>query len=165
MTESGTDFGIERMTEVAGSSPPEYTLPTSIRNRFPYGLSGIGCLIRNGTEVPKDQQAGWPSVDSKVPRTAVAWSATGQSFFLIAGTSWTWDETVSFLKTELVNLIKAKNPNGMRNLTIHGAMMLDGGASTQFVYRRVPPKGKGDSVTKKIESGRQVPTVVQSYVP
>lgn len=166
----GSNFSIDRMTPTGTGL---YTIPPTVRN-YPYGLTGIGCLIRNGTPEPLNNQDNWPAGEIRNARTLIAWDR--RNFFLIVcersdtdrnpdngfEIGWTWEHTVNFLTQEL--------PRYMQNtwrvrVQIQGAMMLDGGGSTQFLYRCAPRIGtgqeRGEYAAKK--PPRTVPTIVHAW--
>jgi len=70
---------------------------------------------------------------------------------------WTWEDAVNFLIKELPSFIK-RNVTNVTSLTIIGAMMLDGGSSTQFVFRCAPGVG---GVWEMLYGNRKVPTMVE----
>jgi hypothetical protein len=171
------DWIIERMQQVTGTNT--YTIPSGVR-KYPFGLTGIGCLINGGTPTPFNQQDWHVSRDWRDAWTIVAWGESEylygnkkfknkENFFLIicqrGGTrgdtgysqGWTWDDAVNFLIKELPSFIK-RNATNVTSLTIIGAMMLDGGSSTQFVFRCAPMVGR---VWEMLYGNRNVPTMVE----
>lgn len=158
----GSNFLIDRMTPTGTGL---YTIPPAVRN-YPYGLTGIGCLIRHGVPEPLNNQDNWPNGGNRDARALIAWDK--RNFFLIVcrrgfEKGWTWEHTVEFLTQEL--------PRYMQNtwkvrVQIQGAMMLDGGGSTQFLYRCAPIIGRGWEEGKYAaqDEPRRVPTIVHAWV-
>jgi len=173
MNLQGANFLIERMLQVTGTN--SYTIPPGVRN-FPYGLTGIGCLIRNGLPEPLVNQDNWPAATVRNSRTLVAWDS--RNFFLIVcerrdlnleepgfEMGWTWQDTVNFLISTSNGLPVYMSNNWHINVSIQGAMMLDGVGSTQFLYRCAPGIGNPwESVAYSAETPpRTVPTIVHAY--
>jgi hypothetical protein len=163
----GADFLIERMV---ATGTGYYTIPHGVRN-YPYGLTGIGCLIRAGNIETLANQDNWPYGTLRNARTLIAWDR--RNFFLIVcervdvngdgiyEIGWTWDHTINFLTQELPTYMQN---NWRTRVAIQGAMMLDGGGSTQFLYRCAPRIGNGWEQGYSAETPpRSVPTLVNSW--
>ncbi|MFA0743060.1 MAG: hypothetical protein DFNUSKGM_003193 [Candidatus Fervidibacter sacchari] len=166
----GADFLIERMVPTGTGY---YTIPPGVRN-YPYGLTGIGCLIRAGTPEVLDNQDNWPGGTLRDARTLIAWDQ--RNFFLIVceredtdgnlqngyERGWTWQHTINFLTQELPTYMRN---NWRINVRIQGAMMLDGGGSTQFLYRCAPRVGNGweEGEYSALRPPRRVPTLIHSW--
>lgn len=105
----------------------------------------------------------------------VAWDNRGNFFLIVCErkdlrpdsdfeAGWTWQDTVNFLTGELPTYMS----NTWRtNVSIQGAVMLDGGGSTQFLYRCAPGIGNPwESIAYSAETPpRKVPTIVHAYAP
>jgi len=131
----------------------------------------------------------WPYTTGEIttrPRTAIAWDNRGHFYLIVfEGDSIrgvTWQETVEFFRTELPRWMREELPSfvanepayeGARvapqNITIQDAVMLDGGSSTQFIWRwaqrRRRPDGSWVPPIQRMWEGdrRAVPTLVDAY--
>jgi len=129
----------------------------------------------------------WPYTRSGIttrPRTAIAWDDRGHFYLIVfegdGNQGVTWQETVDFFRTELPRWMRDDLPNfvanepayeGARvspqNITIQDAIMLDGGSSTQFIWRWARTiRRAGRYVTHERSytvTGAKVPTMVDVY--
>jgi hypothetical protein len=117
----------------------------SIENGFPFGLSNVGLLVRNGRKVGYSPH--WRDPNENRGRTALAWMrdrAGGQHVFFVtipdipnSDEDATWDETADFIINRLPQILYQNYRFMINRSTIH-AVMLDGGGSTKFGYRLNP---------------------------
>ncbi|MEM2368146.1 MAG: phosphodiester glycosidase family protein [Candidatus Bathyarchaeia archaeon] len=154
MHEKGSNFGIALMEPRPDGV--HYRVAQSIENTYPFGLSGIGNL--------RQRDSTWPSLDGDVHRTAVAWTRRGY-FFLIIARAWTWDDTYRFFfSNDRGSLIDYMQRQFNENISIANAVMLDGGRSTQFNYRRVRSDGHVDEEWRyDLSDGRRITTMVHVW--
>ncbi len=127
----------------------------------------------------------WPYWNRDRQRTAIAWDDRGHFYLIVfegSDTSGvTWQETVNFFREELPRWMRDDLPNFVANepayegarissqrITIHDAIMLDGGSSTQFIWRWAQRRRRSDgSWVEPIQQlyegeGRSVPTLVEA---
>lgn len=148
---TGPSFAHARMTQATSGSL--YTVPPNVK-ALPYGLSGIGCLIDNGTTIT-DPEVGLEGFSSQLTvnraRTIVAWTEKGDHFFMIMANEWLrfaflegweWDESLNFLKNHLPSYMEShtKGKYKASQIQIHTAMMLDGGSHGDIIYIRIKQK-------------------------
>jgi len=213
----GSDRFIERMVLVSGTRST-YTIDRRVRN-YPYGLSGIGVLIWDGTAMGLDDDEDgkvdedrldsggdseqidndrdgqvnedhtWPNALDRDARTFIAWDNRGHFYLFVfeGGENWgvSWGEVVTFLHQELPRWMREDLPRFVENepayegarvspqdIVIRDAIMLDGGGSTQFIWRwaRKRIRRDGSYVTYNrpepegyTVEGRKVPTLVDAY--
>jgi hypothetical protein len=109
---------------------------------YPFGLSCVGCLIDSGRALDASHfVGGGVDPDVRRNRTAVGWTSLGDVFIVVAiGSGWTWDQAQSFFASDRESSLNRAlwdlfpwNP--ARFMEPVSAMMLDGGASTQFSYQ------------------------------
>jgi hypothetical protein len=147
----------------AGRMVPFFSVSPLIRRHYPYGFGCVGLLAEHGRFVHDPSAGGWEEGQSLRPqlplsRTAVAWTAAGDFFIVTAcgstntlgpgpypsGDGATWGDVTGLLESHLPDLLnqgyRACLAHG-RRIRIDGAVMFDGGPSTQFGYRRVDRRG------------------------
>lgn len=134
-----------------------YHAPRAIRVTYPYGRGAVGLLVRDGG--PEEPPPWWPpilpgsslSVDLPLQRTAIAFSEDvgggRRHFFLVSASSCTWSRMADFLASEGGLAEAMRGMLGRFNgypvkLRISRAFMLDGGSSSQFVYRATDSGGR-----------------------
>lgn len=119
-----------------------FRVHSSIEKQFPYGLSNVGLLVRNGKRV--DPPPAWPRVnDETAPRTALAWTTgqeTGGHIFFVTTSGATWNQVADFIRITLPNILRKHPYNTRIDRSTINAVMLDGGGSTKFGYRLNPRK-------------------------
>jgi hypothetical protein len=145
--------------------------------------------VDNDKDGQFNEDPDWPYTTGEIttrPRTAIAWDNRGHFYLIVfEGDSIrgvTWQETVEFFRTELPRWMREELPSfvanepayeGARvapqNITIQDAVMLDGGSSTQFIWRwaqrRRRPDGSWVPPIQRMWEGdrRAVPTLVDAY--
>jgi len=147
----------------AGRMIPFFSVSPLIRKHYPYGFGCVGLLAQHGRFVHDSNVGGWEegqSLRPQVPlsRTFIAWTAAGDFFIVTAaaasnttgpgsypvGDGATWGDAVALLERHLPNLLnqdyRACLPHG-RRITIDGAVMFDGGPSSQLGYKRLDRRG------------------------
>lgn len=147
-----------------GQSVAFYSVAPLIKKHYPYGFGCVGLLIDHGRVIADPAQGGWEDGASLHPqmlvsRTLLAWTARGDCFIITAngpdntivpsahtdaGGGASWTDTARFLALGLPSLIDSRYryllPPGQK-LKLVGAVMFDGGGSTQFGYERVDRAG------------------------
>jgi len=134
-----------------------YDVPSSWKGRYPFGLSGIGCLVNDGEGIsdPKIACEGFTKMDGRYARTLIAWTKDQNHFFMIwakgdcirflgrpidPGFSWTkgwtWIEARDFLLDHLPRYL-SKNLNLKNQFNIYQGLLLDGGSHSDIIYIRV----------------------------
>jgi hypothetical protein len=113
---------------------------------------GDSSQVDNDNDGLFNEDPDWPDSGSDRPRTAIAWDNRGHFYLIVfeGGRDWgvTWEETVNFFRTELPRWMCDELPSFVANepayegariapqvITIQDAIMLDGGSSTQFIWR------------------------------
>ncbi|MCS7277974.1 MAG: hypothetical protein NZ531_03905 [Aquificaceae bacterium] len=163
MHETGRDFGIAPMEP--RDDGVHYRVASSIQRAYPFGLSGIGNLsVLDRT---------WPRYNESEARAALGWG--GNHFFLIVAEGWTWEDTRRFF---FENIVERDNQGRIigyslrayieahhrERIRIANAVMLDGGGSTQFNYRRIRRDGRVEqSEPRDLSDGRRITTMVHVW--
>lgn len=109
----------------------------NIEKRFPYGLSNVGLLIKNG-QMRRPPRA-WPYANVPRGRTALAW--VGRHIFFVTipdSVGKTWNQTADFIRNTLPDILRQHPYNTRIDANSINAVMLDGGGSTKFGYRLNP---------------------------
>jgi len=129
------NFTKERMTTTSSGL---YTVPQSIKSN-PFGLSGIGCLIKDGIPVndPNEVCDGFTYLEGKYARSLIAWTKQNDHFFMIWAfggfmghtKGWTWREARDFLLSELPNYMQTHH---RVNISIYNGMLLDSGSHSDL---------------------------------
>ncbi len=163
-------FGVSStLTFVAERMVPAGTYydVSSNLSAFPFGFSGIGCLVHNGTPVssPNEALEGFGEMDGRYARTLCAWTRNQHDFFMIwakgdnlidpgLNEGWSWIDARDFLTEFLPYGLYSMNRSRRRQFDISCGMMLDGGSHSDFIYVRVkenvPPLVGSDEDLKRI---------------
>jgi len=110
--------------------------PLPFKEMYPYGLTGVGLLVRNGQT--KTAPVGWPwglEQYTDTARTAVAWSEKGDLLLVVTDGA-NWRQTAEYVAA-LPDLIDAKcsiRKDDDKIGIIKAAFMLDGSGSSQLGY-------------------------------
>ncbi len=125
----------------------------------------------------------WPDWNGDRQRTAIAWDDRGHFYLIVFEGSTTegvtWQETVDFFQTELPRWMRDDLPNFVANepayegarissqrITIHDAIMLNGGSSTQLIWRWARTlRRDGNYVTHNRPQPRGYPATGAAAVP
>ncbi|MCS7278373.1 MAG: phosphodiester glycosidase family protein [Aquificaceae bacterium] len=131
------NFVKERMIQ---TSQGLYTVPPKIKSN-PFGLSGIGCLISDGSPIydPNQTCQGYEYLDGKYARTLIAWTENSDHFFMIWADGglfgrqrgWTWQEARDFLREGLPLYMQQRH---FMNIRIHNGILLDGGSHSDIIF-------------------------------
>jgi len=131
-----------------------WVVPDVIKG-WAYGLGWVGELL---AEMPAD----WPDGATGRPRTFLVFSNSQQRHFfeiVVGGEGWTWSETESFITQELPQFVRKYDSELSE---VNSPMMLDGGGSSQFIWRHISKEGNA-VVRGWYDTTRTVPTLVQSF--
>ena len=152
-------FEKEQM-QLTGSD--NYDVPSSWKGRYPFGLSGIGCLVNDGKKIldPDTACKEFTKMDGRYARTLIAWTKDQKHFFMIWskgdyfnfagltdpydpywGEGWTWIEARDFLLDYLPYLldypvIVSENWRPQKRFDIYQGLLLDGGSHSDIIYIR-----------------------------
>ncbi|MCR6624678.1 MAG: hypothetical protein NDF58_08910 [archaeon YNP-LCB-024-027] len=147
---SSLSFEKERMqpTSSGNHNVPYYDVPSNWG--YPFGLSGIGCLVDNGNKIfdPNIACEGFEKMDGRYARTLIAWTKDRKHFFMIWaksdyydfrimdpfdpswGEGWTWIEARDFLLDALpyyydYTAIVPENWKPPKRFDIYQGLLLD----------------------------------------
>ena len=133
-----------------------------------------------------NEDPSWPYWWRDRPRTAIAWDDRGHFYLIVFegddNRGVTWQETVDFFRTELPRWMRQDLPMFVANepayggamvapqiITVQDAIMLDGGSSTQFIWRwaqrRRRPDGSWVPPIQRfyVGQGAEVPTLLEAH--
>jgi hypothetical protein len=143
-----------------------YDIPDAVSS-FPFGLSGVGCLIHEGRSIidPNEALEGFNEMDGCYARTLCAWTYNRHDLFLVwakgdplldtgLGAGWTWVDARQFLTDFLPYGLYSMNRARVKQFNISDGLMLDGGSHSDFIYigikRDVPALNGSDQELKTI---------------
>lgn len=146
-----------------------YVVYPRIREAYGHGLANVGYLVREGQARSAEESDGWPDAATPRPRTAIAWAALGgvDHVWLVTTTSATWDGVAHFITNTLPFIMHQRFRVEFERRHLH-AMMLDGGGSTQFAYRRKDWQGnvvERESTNAPRSDGRTIHNILGAKAP
>ena len=168
----------------AGRMVPFYTVDPAVSRDYPYGFGCVGLIAQDGRFNETPAAGGWENAQSLSPdmpraRTMLAWTRSGDMFFIAADArsqrhgpgsvlqsdGATWADAVRFLRQTLPDDTSARYYRCLsrrRPIRIEGAVMLDGGVSTEFGYERIDRRGWINLDRYAPHGGEGIP---RAYIP
>lgn len=144
----------------AGRPTGIYQVTSAVRS-YQYGFSGVGLLALGGQPIADPGASVWPvSSSTKTTRTAIAWSNRGD-FFLVTTSQGSWSTMRDWFLSPNGLVASSKDFKSLA-VQVQGAVMLDGGGSTEFAYKRSFVTVTTDD-GKSVSDGRYIPSIVEAY--